>query len=231
MSITSSNRRRDDATATIANVRDATEADPQTGAVTSIQAADMTMSADAVEQLFSAIQLERLARTYWRFLARITLGLVHVHYTERERFVVLVCRAFKLITFSAPEYELDGARALVRWRIERGLLVARHGRGGRGHLQIELQRLDAPAGDRATGRRERVHVEVEVANFYPAIAFGLSKALYNATQSRIHVLVTSAFLRSLSRLDFPRSKVGRFDPSRSDGRRPRRAAWRGRGGR
>ena len=64
-----------------------------------------------------------------------------------------------------------------------------------------------PGTDRS---RARLHVEVEVANFYPAIAFGLGRWLYNATQSRIHVLVTNGFLRSLAPPDLAPSRVGRF---------------------
>jgi hypothetical protein len=55
-----------------------------------------------------------------------------------------------------------------------------------------------------------MHVEVEVANFYPAIASGIGRWFYEQTQSRIHVLVTHGFLRSLARLDLVESKVGRF---------------------
>jgi hypothetical protein len=57
----------------------------------------------------------------------------------------------------------------------------------------------------------RLHVEVEVANFYPSIASRLSRPVYNSTQSRIHVIVTYGFLRSLARLDLAQSRVGRFD--------------------
>ncbi len=56
----------------------------------------------------------------------------------------------------------------------------------------------------------RLHIEVEVANFFPAIASGLSLRLYNATQARIHVFVTHGFLRSLARLDLAESRVGRL---------------------
>jgi hypothetical protein len=49
-----------------------------------------------------------------------------------------------------------------------------------------------------------------VANFYPAIAHNLSRWLYANTQSRIHVLVTYGFLRSLANLDLAESKVGRL---------------------
>ena len=55
-----------------------------------------------------------------------------------------------------------------------------------------------------------VAVEVEVANFYPAVASRLSRFVYTNTQSRIHVIVTHGFLRSLARLDLEPSKVGRF---------------------
>jgi hypothetical protein len=53
-------------------------------------------------------------------------------------------------------------------------------------------------------------VEVEVANFHPAIASGFGRRVYNATQARIHVFVTNGFLRSLARLDLAESRVGRL---------------------
>ena len=56
----------------------------------------------------------------------------------------------------------------------------------------------------------RVHVEVEIANFYPAIATWVARWVYVQTQSRIHVLVTHGFLRSLARLELEESAVGRF---------------------
>jgi hypothetical protein len=191
--------------ASITNLRDSTSVDRETGAVRSVQTADLLLSAAQLQEIWSPVHLERLARTYWRFLTRVTLGLVRVRYTERERFVVLLFKPLKLLTFQAPEYVLEPDHGMVRWRIERGLLVARAGRHGDGHLQIDVRR---PA--RSAGARARLHVEVEVANFYPAIAFGLSRWLYNATQSRIHVLVTNSFLRSLARLDLAPSRVGRF---------------------
>ncbi|HWF35609.1 MAG TPA: hypothetical protein VG295_09550, partial [Solirubrobacteraceae bacterium] len=58
----------------------------------------------------------------------------------------------------------------------------------------------------------RLRIEVEVANFYPSIASGLSQIVYEATQSNIHVLVTHAFLRSLAKLQLAESKVRRFQP-------------------
>ncbi|MGH2831582.1 MAG: hypothetical protein ACRDK2_02320 [Solirubrobacteraceae bacterium] len=175
------------------------------GAVRSVQSAELSLPVGALEQIWSPQYLERLARTYWRFLSRVTLGVIRVHYSERERFVVALFRGLKLLTFRAPEYEMDDEYGLVRWRIERGLLVAHRGRGGRGYLQILVRRLQSPEPQRA-----RLFVEVEVASFYPAIAFGISRRLYDATQSRIHVIITHAFLRSLARLDLAESRVGRF---------------------
>jgi hypothetical protein len=117
------------APARITNLRDHTTVDERTGAMHSVQAADLLLSERALGELWSPENLERLARTYWRFLTRVTLGLVRVRYTAQGRFVVLLCRPLTLLVFRAPEYELRPDRGLVRWRIERGLLVARAGRG------------------------------------------------------------------------------------------------------
>lgn len=229
-------------TTTISNFEDRTTEDPRTGAMRSVQAADLDLPEQALRELWSPMYLERLARTYWRFLQRVTLGLVRVRYTPHGRVLVLVAPAIKLICFAEPEYELDPGHGIVRWRIVGGLLLARRGRSesGQGHLQIEVRRLaDHPgeerggerragevsrevqaegmatdSGEESHGRardgRARVHVEVEVANFYPAIASGFGRRVYNTTQARIHVMVTHGFLRSLARLRLARSRVGRF---------------------
>jgi hypothetical protein len=175
------------------------------GAVRSIQAADLMLAADALAEMWTPMHLERLARTYWRFLTRCTLGLVRVKYDAEGRAVVLLARPFVLLRFKAPEYEMDADRGIVRWRIERGVLVARTGHDGDGHLQIDVRRCEPIDDDTA-----RVHVEVEVANFYPALASSVARWFYSATQSRIHVIVTHGFLRSLARLDLAESVVGRY---------------------
>lgn len=191
-----------------------TTEDPVSGAMRSVQAADVTMPTAELEGLWTPANLERLARTYWRFLTRVTLGLVRVLYNDSERSVVLLVRPLKLLTFDAPEYELNGEHGLVRWRIKRGVLVARSGRGGHGHLQIDVRKLpDATPGE------AKLQVEVEVANFHPAIASGFGRRVYNATQAKIHVFVTHGFLRSLARLDLAESRVGRLVPTRSERRR------------
>lgn len=184
---------------------DSTELDKKTGAVRSIQSAEVVLESDVIDELWTPRSLERLARTYWAFLTRATLGFVRVYYTDTERYVCLLVRPLKLLTFRAPEYEMDDERGVVRWRIERGLLVARSGREGDGYLEIDVTRT--PGDDSGC---ENVAVEVEVANFYPAIASRLGRWIYANTQSRIHVLVTHGFLRSLARLDLEESIVGRF---------------------
>jgi hypothetical protein len=189
----------------IEDLEDATSLDPVSRAVRSVQKADLVIEETVLAEIWTPAHLERLARTYWRFLTRVTLGLIRVRYTEEERSVVLVAPPLRLLTFQAPEYEMDRTRGLVRWRVERGLLVSRRGRNGHGYLQIEVRRSPGEDRDHA-----RLHVEVEVANFYPSIASRLSRPVYNATQSRIHVIVTYGFLRSLARLDLAESRVGRL---------------------
>jgi hypothetical protein len=192
------------ATATVSNLADSTTLDGGSGAVRSLQTADLVLEERALREIWTPTHLERLARTYWRFLTRVTLGLVRVHYTADERSVVLLAPPLKLMTFQAPEYEMDATRGMVRWRIARGLLVARPGCG---YLQIEVRR--SPTEDPGF---VQLHVEIEVANFYPSIASGLGRRFYELTQSRIHVLITHGFLRSLARLDLAESRVGRLAP-------------------
>jgi len=189
----------------VTDSRSLTSLDDATGAVRSVQSAVVTLPHDALQRIWSAEYLERLARTYWRFLSRVTLGLIQVRYSEHERSIVLVFRPLKLLTFRAPEYEMGAEHGVVRWRIARGVLVAKRGRDGGGYLQIEVRRDPGEHGEQA-----HLHVNVEVANFYPAISSRLGRRVYDATQSRIHVIVTNRFLRSLARLDLAESRVGRY---------------------
>lgn len=183
---------------------DETRLDPETGAVTSVQGADLAMPEKELERIWTPTHLEMLARTYWRFLTRCTLGLIRVAYDGDGRYVVLLTRPFVLLQFHPPEYGMDAERGIVRWRIAKGVLVARSFRD-HGYLQIDIQRKPPP--EPGFGN---IRVEVTVANFYPAIASGVGRWLYANTQSRIHVIVTHGFLRSLSRLDLATSRVGRF---------------------
>jgi hypothetical protein len=189
---------------TVRNPTDDTVIDGD-GAVRSIQSADIVISDELFDELWMASTLERLARTYWSFLTHVTLGLIRVYYTEGERYVCLLVKPFKLLTFQAPEYETDADRGIVRWRIDTGLLVASTGRGGDGYLEIDVRRLDCDLIG-----HQRINVEVEVANFYPAIASRLGRFFYTNTQSRIHVIVTHGFLRRLARRDLDESVTGKF---------------------
>jgi hypothetical protein len=199
-------RERRVANAVIRDLEDHSVMDER-GAVRSIQAADLTLPAAELESMWSPMYLERLARTYWKYLSRVTLGLIRVTYTETDRNVVLLARPFVLLRFLAPEYETTADRGIVRWRIKDGLLVSPRGRGGDGYLEIDVRRL--PSGEPG---QAKVHIEVEVRSFYPAIATLFTRFVYSHTQSRIHVIVTHGFLRSLARLELEQSAVGRFDP-------------------
>ena len=111
--------RRDEKRVADAVIRDPEEQtlfDDQ-GAVRSVQAADLTMPAEALEAIWSPMHLERLARTYWKYLSRVTLGLIRVVYTPAERAVVFIGRPFVLLRFHAPEYSMDDEHGVVRWRI------------------------------------------------------------------------------------------------------------------
>src|SRR5947209_7895108 len=163
------------------------------------------MAREDLNRLWTPDNLENLARTYWRFLSRVTLGLIRVDYGADERSVLLLARPFRLLRFCAPEYLIEGDHGKVTWRIRDGLLVARSGRGC-GFLALDVRRLD----DGDENGQAVVRIELEVANFYPAIAVNFSTPLYEATQSSIHVLVTHAFLRSLAKLDLAQSKVRRL---------------------
>lgn len=182
------------------------------GAVRSIQAANVDMPSSELEAMWSAAHLERLARTYWKYLSRVTLGLVRVHYSDTGREVVLITKPFVLLRFHPPEYETSERRGIVRWQIRNGLLVAKRDHG---HLEIDVRRTtsDRPG-------YSRVHVEVEVSNFYPALASYIARWFYSHTQSRIHVLVTHGFLRSLARLELEESAVGRFSAAGPAGLAP-----------
>jgi hypothetical protein len=211
--------RRGPKIATVCQLLDRSSENRTSGAMRSVQTAEMTLPEAELRRLWTPMHLERLARTYWRFLTRVTLGLVRVLYSESERSVVLLARPLKLLSFDAPEYELDADHGVVRWRIKRGLLVARSGRGGHGHLRIEVRRLSTADADESSagaggsgGGEARIRIEVEVANFHPAIASGFGRRVYNATQARIHLFVTNGFLRSLARLDLAESKVGQLLP-------------------
>jgi hypothetical protein len=175
----------------------------ENGALGSRQVAEVTVPRAELEKIWRPEYLERLARTYWSFLSRFSLGLIRVLYSEDSRDVVFLRRPFVLLRFHKPEYEYNSDGGTVTWPINRGVLVARRGRG-RGFLRLSVHRKPAEDGaDEVT-----VVVSSEVVNFYPTLATRLSRWIYEQTQLRIHVLVTHAFLRSLANLELEPSRVG-----------------------
>lgn len=175
--------------------------------VTTRQSAEVLLPLQELERIWSPEYLERLARTYWRYLSRVSLGLLRVLYTPTSREVVLLGRPLVLLRFHAPGYETAADRGVVTWPIERGILVAPAGRS-KGFLRLTVRRRPGPRPDQMVA-----DVTSEVANFYPLIAgWGwfarIGRFLYRITQLRIHVIVTHAFLRSLANLDLAPSKVG-----------------------
>lgn len=179
------------------------------GSVTTRQEAELKIPRDTLDELWTSENLENLARTYWAFLTRISLGLLKIRYGEDYREIVFG-GFLVLLRFHKPEYETSANRGCVTWRINKGFLVAPGGRN-KGHLRICVERpADLNGDDEVT-----VLVSSEVGGFVPTLSFpGLRKLselgrwFYNQTQLRVHVVVTHAFLRSLGNLELERSNVG-----------------------
>jgi hypothetical protein len=189
------------------------------GSVTSRETAEVTLPRSELERLWTPEYLERLARTYWRFLTRVSLGVLRVLYSPNSREIVVLSRPFVLLRFLAPRYDIHASGGTVTWPIERGFLVATRGHD-RGYLRLAVE-LHPGEGPQAT-----VMVTSEVANFYPRIAGSgwfarIGRIVYGFTQLRLHVVVTHSFLRSLARLDLEPSVVGALLPPE---KRPRTAA-------
>jgi hypothetical protein len=177
------------------------------GAVRSVQSVELTCSTDEFERLWSPTNLENLARTYWKFLSTVTLQVIRVYYGDDERRVALLVRPLTLLRFDAPQYNFAADHGQVSWKIKGGLLVSRAHHCD-GFLALDVRRLP----ERGEPGMTTLRIDVEVANFYPAIASGFGQLVYEATQSFVHVLVTHAFLRSLASLELEESVVGALRP-------------------
>jgi hypothetical protein len=192
------------------------------GSISSKQVAVVTLPRSELERIWTPEYLERLARTYWRFLTRVSLGFLRVVYGPDSREIVILTRPFVLLRFRRPEYEIDADAGTVTWRIDRGLLVAPSGRG-KGYLRISVRRRR----EEEDGSEEEVALRISSeVNFYPMLAgWGkkIGRAIYRATQLRIHLIVTHAFLRSLARLDLAKSKVGALEPAEASPASPPRS--------
>jgi hypothetical protein len=179
------------------------------GSVTTRQEAEVTVPRDILERLWKPENLENLARTYWAFLIRVSLGMLKVRYGPDSREIVAL-GFIVLLRFHKPDYEVSGDRGCVTWRINRGFLVAPGGRN-KGHLEICVERPEVLNADGEV----TVKVSSEVGAFVPMLTFpglrslaGVSRWIYKQTQLRIHVIVTHAFLRSLGNLELEESQVG-----------------------
>lgn len=212
--------RRREARARVHIVDEPESESPAGGPVTSRQIAEVTVPRSELDPLWTPEHLEMLARTYWRFLTRVSLGILRVVYTPTSRAIVVFGRPLTLLRFYSPEYETAADCGIVTWRIDRGLLVAPPGRG-KGWLRITVRRpLESLLPDDPATTADdytTVRVTSEVASFYPMLAgwgwfWKIGRVIYRYTQLKIHVVVTNAFLRSLARLDLEPSVVGALRP-------------------
>jgi hypothetical protein len=193
------------------------------GSVSTRQEAEVTVPRETLDRLWTSENLENLARTYWAFLMRMSLGVLKIRYGQDSREIVAFGHIV-LLRFHKPEYETGSERGCVTWRINKGFLVAPGGRN-KGHLQICVERpADVNGDDEVT-----VHVSSEVGAFVPMLTFpglrslsGFGRWLYKQTQLRIHVIVTHAFLKSLGNLELESSHVGslRIAPAEPTRREP-----------
>jgi hypothetical protein len=179
------------------------------GSVTTRQEAEVTVPRDALERLWTAENLENLARTYWAFLIHISRGLLKIRYGPDSREIVAL-GFIVLLRFHRPDYETGANRGCVTWRINKGFLVAPGGRN-KGHLRICVERPDELNGDGDV----TVKVSSEVGAFVPMLSFpglrklsGIGRWIYKQTQLRIHVIITHIFLRSLGNLELEQSQIG-----------------------
>jgi len=171
------------------------------GGVKCTQTAVITVDQEIFEQIWTPSTLDLLARSYWDFIRRRTLGAIRVAYRPDSQTVVLFSRHIPLLTFRSPEFQTGTDEASVTWPIERGLLVARAGRD-QGFLRIAVEH-SGECEDRPD--RQRLVVTSEVSNFYPWIRGSrwfarLGTWIYSQTQLRTHIRVTKGFLRSLESL-------------------------------
>ncbi len=133
-----------------------------TGPLSSLQEAVVELPLATYRDLWTTENLERLARSYWAYLNRVSLGLIRVVYEPDHRTVVLLSRRLPLLRFRRPDYQTGAGLGQVEWRIERGLLVAAAGRG-KGYLRIRISSAEPDEGTACV----EVRISTEVANFYP----------------------------------------------------------------
>ena len=174
----------------------------RTGPVSSVHEAELLVPADAEPLLLTTSFMERVAWAYRGFLGRVSFGLLRTRTEPGFEALVLLVPWPPLLRFHAPSYRADSDWAEVAWDIDRGLLVAREGRG-RGSLRIRIQQI---ARDGEEAGRARFLMRMEVDGYYPRCRGGgwftpVGTWLYAQTQARIHRLVMRGFMRSLARFE------------------------------
>jgi hypothetical protein len=179
------------------------------GAVGSVQEAEIVVDRNLLDGIWTADNLELIARGYWAFLRRMSLGIIRVEYAADSRTVTAFGR-IPLLRFGAPRYEAEEGHGKVEWPIDRGLLVAVEGRG-KGALRVSVARCDRDGVDDGVDAkldRVRLIAKVEVENFYPGLRgrgwfARIGAWIYAQTQLRIHVFVCNGYLKHLPHLNFP----------------------------
>lgn len=179
-----------------------------TGGLKCAQSAVITVGADLFEEIWQPDTLDLLAQSYWKYIERRSLGLIRMRKDDESRVVSSL--GIHLLRFREPEFATGEDFGEVTWPIDRGVLVARDGRG-QGYLKISVKLDDHIHGE----GRKRFTVTSEVANFYPFIRSSgrFARAgtwIYSKTQLRTHIAVTKGFLKSLEGLP---SKFVRTDAS------------------
>lgn len=191
------------------------ESPARDGPIECAQAAVVTVDDELFERIWTPSTLEFLARSYWRFLQRRSLGLIKIGFGPDSRSIHLLSRRITLLRFHAPRFESGADFGSVEWPIDRGMLVATEGQD-KGYLKIDVRHPEASS---AGPGRERLIVTSEVANFYPWLRGSgwftrLGTWLYSQTQLRIHIWITKGFLRSLRSL--PAAVIGRGEDPGGD---------------
>jgi hypothetical protein len=169
------------------------------GPVASVHEAELTVATEGSEHLVEAGFMREIADAYWRFLSRISLGILRKHSEPDHVSLVVLSPRAPLLRFRAPRYEVDAGSGEVEWGIDRGLLVASRGRG-HGSLRIRIEQL--AESERDPGE---VHLlmRMEVLGYYPRSRgrgwFAPAGAwIYGHTQAQIHRIVLRGFMRSLA---------------------------------
>ena len=164
-----------------------------------------------LERIWNTEYLERLARTYWRFLTRVSLGLIQVEYGPDSREIVLVTKPFVLLRFFAPEYETDQQR-------RHGHLADQQGPAGRAAGPRQGLPADRGRAPRRPEHRERDRAarRLRGRELLPAArGLGLVEAdrrrhLPPRPSTRSTTSSPTRSSNSLATLDLEESKVGKF---------------------